>query len=160
MIGKVGCGGSTLMAKTVTSIRTWFGPNTAIVLRFLGTTPDSLDLYTILFTLVSQISAIFHLNQSGDYKLLCSNTRSCLNHVLREVEDKVSADRRLFLVLDGLDKISPDVGDAHCLSWLPRHLPRYVHLIASYSGSNRHYKTEPSKHVHGGGNFLRDGPDR
>lgn len=132
--GERGTGVSTYTAQIAFRLKDWFGPDTAVILRFIGLTPASLTVESVLDTVQSQIAELFGFRFQKP-----SHVPDLLAHFAVFIEaagGQVSADRRLFIVLDGLDKLARD-SDAHSLYWLPKTFPPYVHLVMSTSTGNR-----------------------
>ena len=62
--GESGCGKTSLMAKIATKVKKWLGKeSTSVVLRFIGTTPDSSDLRNLLQSICEQLS---RAHQTGE----------------------------------------------------------------------------------------------
>ncbi|XP_069135784.1 NACHT domain- and WD repeat-containing protein 1-like isoform X3 [Argopecten irradians] len=123
--GASGSGKTSLMAMTARLIPSWMqNTNPAIVLRFIGTTPDSSNITGILISFIQQIKAIY--NQT-------SHLPEGLNELSKESTlslEFASTSRPLVIILDALDQI--DVAfNARSLFWLPRVLPKHVKLIVS-----------------------------
>ncbi|OWF44315.1 NACHT domain- and WD repeat-containing protein 1-like [Mizuhopecten yessoensis] len=123
--GASGCGKTSLMAMTARNVRSWM-PDTqpAVVLRFIGTTPDSSNISGLLPSVICQIKAI--------YKQESQNPES-LQELDKELEYVLSFAKPaqpLVILLDSLDQI--DIShNARSLFWLPRTLDTHVKLIVS-----------------------------
>lgn len=118
--GTAGVGKAAMLSRAIAdaSRRT---PRPDVVARFVGTTPSSSDLRSLLRSLCQQLAA-------------CRGDDRPVPDGLRELEHDFS--RRLHLgggllliVLDSLEQLA-SVGD-HDLHWLPSELPVHVRLIVS-----------------------------
>ncbi|GIW92450.1 MAG: hypothetical protein KatS3mg110_0491 [Pirellulaceae bacterium] len=95
-----------------------------VIARFLGTTPSSSDLRSLLVSLCSELGARFG-NDAG--------LPAEVSSLARELEERLgwaTPDRPILVFLDALDQLDPTDG-AHTLWWLPRELPEHVKLVAS-----------------------------
>jgi hypothetical protein len=96
-----------------------------ILLRFLGTTPDSSAIFQLLKSACSQLSYLFGVsleNTPDDLSQLINHFKVLLKHA--------TAERPLFIYFDSLDQLS-SMNSAHSLSWLPISLPKYVKCCVS-----------------------------
>ncbi|XP_060076014.1 NACHT domain- and WD repeat-containing protein 1-like [Ylistrum balloti] len=123
--GTSGCGKTSLMAMTAKLAPTWIS-NTqpAVVLRFIGTTPDSSNINGLLISVINQIKAIY--NQS-------SLNPESLQELSKEFEFVLSFAKPaqpLIILLDSLDQIDISY-NARSLFWLPRTIGKHVKLIVS-----------------------------
>jgi type II secretory pathway predicted ATPase ExeA len=95
------------------------------VARFIGATPPSADLRSLLAGLCSQFDA-----ECGTAGQIPTN----LTELAQAFEARLwslPADRQVILFLDALDQLNPS-DDAHSLHWLPRReLPPQVKLVLS-----------------------------
>ena len=121
--GYGGSGKSALLARAIEDARSTHADAT-IVHRFIGATPKSADLRSLLQGVFMDIGSAYNLE--GD-------TPSDFNELVRAFRDRLEiagATRPLLLFLDSLDQLSTSYG-AHGLSWLPTQLPAGVWLVAS-----------------------------
>jgi hypothetical protein len=127
MHGPSGCGKSSILARTALQVRPWMGEkcNPVIIIRFLGTTPDSSSIYPLLKTICTQISYNYD-KPIENVPLELSN----LTNYFKKLLDNATADKPLFIFLDSLDQLSP-TNSAHSLSWVPLNLPKHVKIICS-----------------------------
>ena len=83
-----------------------------------------------------QIAEVYEMEEGvvpGDYQRVAGLFARCLS--------SASADRPLYLFLDGVDQLSPEDG-ASGMSWLPLTLPPHVKLVLSTS-SEPEYRSFP-----------------
>ncbi len=117
IVGPAGVGKTALLARAAHNV----GPGCLLVQRYLGVTPDTSSLRTLLAGVCHEIAA--HTGSTADD----------LGNPVGEWAQRLSqaADRKpVVLFLDALDQLSP-AGNAHSLSWLPRPLPPGVKVVAS-----------------------------
>jgi NACHT domain- and WD repeat-containing protein len=123
VFGSGGAGKSTVMARAAQGAAERF-PD-AVVLRFIGATPDSSNGRSLLDSLSREISRRFDGDEStipSDYRELVQDFPSRLA--------LASESRPLVVILDALDQLS-DAEGASSLSWLPFELPPGVRMIVS-----------------------------
>ncbi|KAJ8320337.1 hypothetical protein KUTeg_001924 [Tegillarca granosa] len=99
--------------------------NAIVILRFLGTSPDSSNIWRTFRSICSQI--MFNIGEQikeipEDFNLLVKFFHDLLLNY--------KSNRPLILLLDSLDQLNPENG-AHQLKWLPKTLPKHVKLILS-----------------------------
>ena len=110
-------------------IRDWIpgGKNATLVLRFLGTTPKSTQILSVLSNISQHIAAEYHkefATAQAD-KDLSSMTSQFLDMLQSGTESKP-----LVVILDSLDQLSPR-NYAHKLGWLPRYVPEHCYIVVS-----------------------------
>ena len=96
-----------------------------IVIRFLGTTPDSSSIYPLLKSICHQIAHNYQKPIEGIPLDLSS-----LTNFFKNLLKSASEEKPLFIILDSLDSLSA-MNSAHSLSWLPVNLPKNVKIILS-----------------------------
>lgn len=97
-----------------------------MILRFLGTSPDSSSIIPLITSICNQIW--FHFNRSLD-----QNVPSDLNRLVsyfRSLLALATTERPICIFLDSVDQLSPADG-AHHLSWFPLSLPAHCKLVVS-----------------------------
>ncbi|MFX0205549.1 MAG: DUF4062 domain-containing protein, partial [Candidatus Hodarchaeota archaeon] len=151
IFGASGSGKTALMAQALKEALKNH-PNTEIIFRFIGATPDSLDGLTLLKSLCHQIYQIFRFDQQKQQKLAAIKGKNedtqqrqrdieeeysipmdfqKLSITFREFIKKISLlKKKLILFIDGLNQLY-DKEQARNLSWLPGELPENVRLIVS-----------------------------
>ena len=96
-----------------------------IIVRFLGTTPDSSSIYPLLKSICSQICHNYQ-KPSDNIPLELSN----LTNYFKKLLECATVEKPLFIFLDSLDQLSA-TNSAHSLSWMPVNLPKNVKIIIS-----------------------------
>ncbi|QDU41278.1 NACHT domain protein [Maioricimonas rarisocia] len=99
-------------------------PNAVVITRFIGATPESTELRTLLRSLCWQLGLA-----TGDEGELPSE----LSELAREFEKRLgaaTADHPVYVLLDALDQLSA-AENAHSLWWLPRKQPEHGRLVVS-----------------------------
>ncbi|XP_071805182.1 NACHT domain- and WD repeat-containing protein 1-like isoform X2 [Asterias amurensis] len=125
--GESGCGKTSVMAKCVSLVKqTWLsGSDAAVVIRFLGTSPNTASIQRVLETLCKQIQQVYNQSEfqvPTEYNKLVTAFVKFLQFATKA--------KPLVIFLDSLDQLSADHG-AHRLAWLPKTLPPHVALIVS-----------------------------
>jgi tetratricopeptide (TPR) repeat protein len=95
-----------------------------LLARFIGATPGSSDLRTLLTSLCRELAQAFGGPAEPPQELPA---------LIREFAQRLgraTPAKPLFVFLDALDQLS-DWDNAHALDWLPRELPAQVKLVAS-----------------------------
>ncbi|KAL3831256.1 hypothetical protein ACJMK2_023030 [Sinanodonta woodiana] len=127
LYGESGCGKTSLTAKGASEVQSWFpvDKKPCMVLRFLGTTPNSSTIIPLLISLCNQLSVVY------DQPLWeIPDELSPLIQHFKKLITCATEERPLILILDSLDQLSGADG-AHQLAWLPTKLPPHVHVIVS-----------------------------
>ncbi len=149
--GPSGAGKSALMAKAVMNAGS-VDKCTYIVPRFIGATPESTDIRTLLRNLCLEISNAFGFESLKEQEMAAvsdSVTEDAIKrrdaiekrygvpdeyrHLVerfREFLLMVPQERRLILFIDALDQLSAS-DNAHSLNWLPSQLPANVKIVTS-----------------------------
>ncbi|CAB3397348.1 unnamed protein product [Caenorhabditis bovis] len=126
--GENGCGKTSLLAKIAMKVREWYGDacSPVVILRFLGTSPDSSNIAPLLTTVCDQIAYNY------DESLINSapNELSKLFQHFKKITALASQEKPLIIIFDSLDLIST-IDGAHELLWFPPTLPPYVKFFAS-----------------------------
>ncbi|KAJ8313494.1 hypothetical protein KUTeg_008055 [Tegillarca granosa] len=125
--GESGCGKTSLTAKGASQIKSWFDESKTpvLVLRFLGTTPNSSTIIPLLVSLCNQISFMYDLPTDE----IPDELAPLVMH-FKKVITCATEEKPLILCLDSLDQLSGSDG-AHQLAWLPTTLPPNVKMIMS-----------------------------
>jgi len=121
--GTGGSGKSALLAQAIADARTAHSGAT-LVHRFIGATPASADIRSLLQDLFAEIGTEYGIE---------GETPSDFNELVRAFRERLEAagaQRPLLLFLDSLDQLSASSG-AQGLSWLPTQLPEGVWLVVS-----------------------------
>ncbi|MDD2716913.1 MAG: HEAT repeat domain-containing protein [Candidatus Wallbacteria bacterium] len=99
-------------------------PNPQIIYRFLGTTPDSSNIRSMLESICRQIAQLYTLDENtipSDY--------DGLEKAFPELLKSAVPAKPLIIFLDALDQLSNQ--DASELRWLPAELPENVRLVVT-----------------------------
>lgn len=125
--GKGGCGKTSLLAKAASMVPTWCpkGTKPILILRFLGTTPDSSSVVPMLTSVCQQIMYNYMMPWEGipdDLIPLIAFTKRLLTKITRE--------QALYIYLDSVDQLSGP-SEANKLTWLPTRIPENVKIVIS-----------------------------
>jgi WD40 repeat protein len=141
IFGASGSGKSAVMARAAQLAM--HHPSAELIVRFLGSTPESSNGFSFLRSVCRQIARGYEndkeaitpndrFNQTDAPKsedALPSDFRELAEEFSRQLS-RATAEKPLIIFLDALDQLSEDEG-AHNLFWLPRELPDHVRLIIS-----------------------------
>jgi WD40 repeat protein len=121
--GEGGSGKSALIAQVSKRIASEC-PDGAVVSRFIGATPSSSNIFSLLESLCRQIAEMYgtEITIPTEYKELVEE--------FHEVLGFATVDKPLILLLDALDQLS-DTENAKKMQWLPTALPSQVKVIVS-----------------------------
>lgn len=122
--GAGGTGKSSLMAKAIQQAHLDH-PAAQVIYRFIGTTPDSSTLQSLLESLCRELGRRY---ETGD-KRVPSEYHQLVTDFGARLSNATAA-RPLILFLDALDQLSPDRA-ARSLAWVPDPLPPRVRMILS-----------------------------
>ncbi|XP_033748500.1 NACHT domain- and WD repeat-containing protein 1-like [Pecten maximus] len=123
--GASGCGKTSLMAMAAKLVPSWMSKTQpAVVLRFIGTTPDSSNINGLLISIINQIKTIY--NQASHNPESLQELSKELEYVLNFAKPA----KPLIVLLDSLDQIDISY-NARSLFWLPRTIKKYVKVIVS-----------------------------
>ena len=128
--GASGCGKTSIMAVSASIAAEVFkDENHVMVGRFLGTTPDSSNVVSLLQSIIKQL-APHRLTQSQNDDNTDTMTMKELGLYFEQCLAEVGEKTQLVLFLDSLDQLSP-ANNARAMRWLPLKLPHNVKLIVS-----------------------------
>ena len=96
-----------------------------IVIRFLGTTPNSSSIFPLLTRLCEQISHNYE-KPFDQIPMELSN----LPNYFKKLLESATPEKPLFIFLDSLDQLSSS-NSAHSLSWMPVNLPENCKFIVT-----------------------------
>ncbi len=123
VFGVSGCGKTAVMARSAQMAQE--KKARAVVMRFVGTTPESSDGWSLLNSLCRCISRIYGADES--------TIPSAYNELVTEFLERLklaTAEKPLVLFIDALDQLRP--GDpARSPTWIPVELPPNVRLVVS-----------------------------
>ncbi|XP_076472592.1 NACHT domain- and WD repeat-containing protein 1-like [Babylonia areolata] len=138
--GKSGSGKTSIMAMAARQACKQHKGKGIVVLRFLGTSPDSTSVVSLLRSILHQLTAA--KSRSIDQEDLPTNVKD-LSERLKETLGEVAG--RTFpvtLLLDSLDQLDPGHSSRQ-LAWLPTLLPRHVRVLVS-TLPEAHYQVFPT----------------
>ena len=129
--GKSGYGKTCLLAKAADCVYDWLeAKRTVVVTRFLGTTPESSNIFTLLKSVIDQICVAFDYQPPKDTTLeKFGDVRRYFWRLLERIGQK-HQDNKLVLFLDSVDQLSL-AHNSHGMLWLPKPLPENVLLVVS-----------------------------
>ncbi|XP_051875820.1 NACHT and WD repeat domain-containing protein 2 [Pristis pectinata] len=124
LLGEVGCGKSSLVAKASILSSEWISGELRRIVRFVGVTGESRSIRLLLRNLCIQLAEIYNksIHFSEEFSGLLNEFTSML--------ELATEDKPLLISLDGLEELSDDY-NAQNLSWFPRELPKNVYIIVS-----------------------------
>ena len=127
--GESGSGKTSVMAKVATILKSQLGPSCKIVLRFLGTSPSSSSIREVLASVCLQICTIYNIQPPNFIQMDTTEVIQYFrNHLIESL--CLSLSESLVIMLDSIDQLSTADG-AHSMNWLPKMLPKGVHIIVS-----------------------------
>jgi hypothetical protein len=124
VFGASGSGKSALLAKALEEARQSH-PEAKIVARFIGATPSSSDVRSLLEGLCRQVTRAY----GGDESTVPSEYKELAEEFPKRMAP-ATAEKPLIVFLDALDQLS-ESHNARSLLWLPASLPDSVHLVVS-----------------------------
>ncbi|KAK3590255.1 hypothetical protein CHS0354_041333 [Potamilus streckersoni] len=122
--GQSGCGKTSIMAMGAKVAYDHLKGKALVVLRFLGTTPETTSVKALLKSVTMQIKKIYAVTIPVPevFSELVEDFHTTLRYA--------RASKPLILFFDSLDQL--DTGNnARQLAWLPKKLPNYVKIIIS-----------------------------
>ncbi|XP_043227949.1 NACHT and WD repeat domain-containing protein 2-like isoform X1 [Amphibalanus amphitrite] len=124
--GEGGCGKTSLLAKSASLCSEWLAPSKPLlIMRFLGTTPDSSAVTPMLISLCHQIS--YNLMLPFDD---IPDEMVPLTAHLKELLLNATKEQPLLMFLDSVDQLT-GATDANKVLWLPTRLPPHVKIVVS-----------------------------
>lgn len=133
--GPGGSGKSAFVAEVAERARQSH-PDALLIERYIGATPGSSDLITLLRDIIGTIrdrhrTGLFAASNSPSSQDQAIPTQlTPLIIAFQDVLHQTRTDAPLFLFIDGLDQLS-DLHQARQLHWLPRAIPSHVCLMVS-----------------------------
>ncbi|KAJ8383073.1 hypothetical protein SKAU_G00038510 [Synaphobranchus kaupii] len=128
LLGDVGWGKSTTMARAAVLASDWIPGDVKVLVRFVSLTGDSRNVRLLLQSLCFQMAEVYanHVSLSEDLPQLVSEFFSLM--------ELVTEDGPVVMVLDGVDELSEE--HSSDLSWLLRPFSPHVRLILSASSDS------------------------
>ncbi|XP_048248137.1 NACHT domain- and WD repeat-containing protein 1-like isoform X1 [Haliotis rufescens] len=123
-----GAGKTSVMAMVMKKLKSWIKGEYIGMIRFLGTSPSTLNIYDVLFDVCGQIADCTNTIMEP----LCYKTMASLIEYIPRFLRSISSTFKdpIIILLDSIDQLSSE-NDAYSMSWLPTTLPSNVHLILS-----------------------------
>ncbi|XP_041365002.1 uncharacterized protein LOC121380241 [Gigantopelta aegis] len=123
-----GAGKTSVMAMIMKNLSSWIKGEFVSVIRFLGTSPGSVNIHNVLFGVCGQLADCSDLiMEPVGYK----NMESLVNYLPRFLRQVASTLKKpVIILLDSIDQLSSD-NDAYSMWWMPTTLPANVKLIIS-----------------------------
>ena len=135
--GTSGCGKTSVLAVIAQRAKDWLGMAPVIIVRFLGTSPSSSYIRSLLIGVIQQICEAYDKECPKPEELnTAEQVFQSFRTIAFEVASVFGVERPLVLIFDSLDQLSIADG-AHTTSWLPKTLPPNLYIVAS---------TLPEKH--------------
>ncbi|KAI9202947.1 uncharacterized protein BJ171DRAFT_511351 [Polychytrium aggregatum] len=125
IVGPSGSGKTALISKTIQAIGV-ANPYAQVVYRFVGATPESSDIRSILHSICVQIGILYEADAPipTEFPLLVNQLTKFLT--------LATSLKPLIVVIDSIDRLDSDYRSLE-LGWLPRHIPPNVVFIFSAS---------------------------
>ncbi|XP_061189796.1 NACHT and WD repeat domain-containing protein 2-like [Saccostrea echinata] len=123
--GPSGSGKTSIIAEAARRVPFEYHKEAVVILRFLGTSPDSSNLRRLLRSLCSQI--LYNVTGSAEN---VPEEFDELVILFQGLLEEYKSDRPLVILLDSLDQLTEDHA-AYKLRWLPRKLKSNVRIVLS-----------------------------
>ncbi|CAI9735288.1 and WD repeat domain-containing 2-like [Octopus vulgaris] len=123
-----GVGKTSLLAMIMKQLSSWFSDNYLAVIRFLGTTQETCNIYNVLLSVMKQLSSMTGMILEPMGYVDMNRLEKYFPRFLRQFGQSIK--KPVFILLDSLDQLSED-DDAFSMAWLPDFLPTNVHVIVS-----------------------------
>ena len=129
VFGRSGCGKTSVMARITEKLCSLEWKNKSdqpylTLVRFLGTTPQTSNLYLLIVSICEQLSLV--LNEKWEEPTKFLDLVRCMHGLFERVGQKWS----LVVLLDSIDQLMPAY-NAYKMNWLPSVLPANVKVIVS-----------------------------
>eukprot|EP00057_Strongylocentrotus_purpuratus_P003049 XP_003725816.1 PREDICTED: NACHT and WD repeat domain-containing protein 1 isoform X1 [Strongylocentrotus purpuratus] len=148
--GCTGCGKSALAAMTAKMAEQVL-PNSACVLRFVGSSPESSTPNQVFRSVCEQIAYLY-----GEHISIGARGLKRLHKDLAQLLKKVTAQRPLVVVIDGLDQFSDN--EAEALSAIPKTLAPSVKMVLTTRGKDSEGFTKLQNHLKDSAQFIEIPP--
>lgn len=148
--GLSGQGKTAVVAVAAQRVIQWIPSSSRpiVLLRFLGTTPFSSDIFSVLRSVINQLCQALDLPVSDKLEQM-SCVRKTFSALLQRIGKKRSRSC-VMIFLDSVDQLVRSYG-GHRMMWLPRSLPKNVHIVVSMLSVDVHNCLANTK------NRIRDG---
>ena len=119
--GFSGCGKSYLASKLIVEASEWTQKNDLVTIyRFVGETPGSRDLHSVLKSICKQICLVYSIRPFWSSVYMNLTQLITFFHVL--IEEIKTFNKPLLIILDGLDQLQSPLNEESLVDWLPRQL--------------------------------------
>eukprot|EP00163_Fabomonas_tropica_P031909 TRINITY_DN777_c0_g1_i1.p1 TRINITY_DN777_c0_g1~~TRINITY_DN777_c0_g1_i1.p1 ORF type:complete len:1003 (-),score=268.05 TRINITY_DN777_c0_g1_i1:92-3100(-) len=125
--GYSGSGKTSVLAKAASLVKEK-NPKAVLVMRFLGTTPNSTSANLLMKSCARQAHRAFEDEAAAKE---VPSVYSEVIPVFADMLNRASAERPLYIFLDSLDQIITDPSRGNDPSWIPLELPDHVYLVMS-----------------------------
>ncbi|CAL1546622.1 unnamed protein product, partial [Lymnaea stagnalis] len=123
-----GAGKTSVLAMAMNSLKLWIKEKHIGIIRFLGTSPLSTDIYNVLFSICGQLADITEsIMEPQSYRTM-KGLAMYLPRFFRSIAS--TARQPVIIFLDSLDQLE-DSHEAYTAWWLPVNLPPNIKLIIS-----------------------------
>ncbi|KAL8575770.1 hypothetical protein ACOMHN_004957 [Nucella lapillus] len=123
-----GAGKTSVMAMIMKSLKTWLPGGHVGIIRFLGTSPLSINVRSVLFNMCGQLADSTDILMERLNYVSWKGLKSYAPRLLRRVSSKLK--QPAIILLDSLDQLAPDY-DCYSMDWLPLTLPQNIKIIVS-----------------------------
>ncbi|KAM7438388.1 hypothetical protein ABFA07_012101 [Porites harrisoni] len=142
VIGEAGSGKSCLLGNWSLHHQEKF-PKDAVVYHFAGCTSGSTVPRKILKRLLEELRCLLKEKTGEEKQIVESDSvRDLVRELTGTAKRITEAGRRTVIIIDALNKVDEAGQTTKTLFWLPRKLPRAVHLIVSVNASDLNKVTE------------------
>ena len=130
IVGPSGCGKTSYLASIAENTKEWLGERSVVIIRFMGTSPQSTSIKSLLASVCKHICFAYgeFLNFQALKKM--STMVKYMQELLWFVSVKHAHHKPLCIILDGVDQLSRADG-AHSMQWLPHSCPPNIYIIVS-----------------------------
>ncbi|KAH9502559.1 hypothetical protein Btru_068995 [Bulinus truncatus] len=123
-----GAGKTSVMAMAMNSLKLWIKEDNIGIIRFLGTTSLSTDIYNVLFSVCGQLADITETVMEPQSYRTMKALATYLPRFFRTISS--IAHKPVIIFLDSLDQLESKF-DAYTAWWLPASLPLNFKLVVS-----------------------------
>ena len=130
LIGKSGTGKTSILSKVFFHL-TYLFPNESLVsiIRHIGLSSDSKDTFSLLTSIIHQLSKIFDVNLDKEKMREIDKICSYFKVFLKTIGE-YNKFKKIFLIIDSLDQLSYDFSARH-LDWFPVEIPINIKILTS-----------------------------
>jgi WD40 repeat protein len=129
LYGPSGSGKTSVMAKVASVHRSWFGQSSVVMVRFLGTSPQSTFIFNTISSICYQLCSVYAIDDSRIGSMHSSEIFQFFHSLIQDILPK-KVESHLLLLFDSVDQLS-EVDGAHAMNWLPKSFPHNIHIVLS-----------------------------